>query len=376
MKKQSIPTSSIVFTEEKEQIKQEEQIKTITLTAIGDIMCHNTQYKDAYQASSGSYDFAYVFEDIAPLFENRDVVIGNLETTFAGAERGYSSYPTFNTPEELANDLKELGVDVVSTANNHSLDTGYSGLVSTLDILDQAGISHMGTYRSQEEQNQVLIKDINGLRVAFLSFTYGTNGIPIPSGKDYCINLIDTSLISSQIEKAKEQNSDIIIANMHWGIEYRTTPTNQQEELADFLFQNGVDIILGSHPHVLEPMELKEVSLEGGTKKTGFVIYSLGNFMSGQTKENTRDSIILNLTISKKGNNPITIDEISYVPIYCYTANGNFKEYKLLDIQKNIKKFNETGSCLIPSSKISFFEAELEKITNLMDSKMKASNEI
>lgn len=368
--KEIVSTSTAPTVQEQEETIQEPQTKTITLTAIGDIMCHNTQYRDAYNEDTDTYDFSYVFEDIAPLFQDRDIVIGNLETTFAGENRGYSSYPTFNTPEQLATDLKELGIDVVSTANNHSLDTGYSGLVSTLDTLDEVGVAHMGTYRSEEEQNQVLLKEFNGLKVAFLSYTYGTNGIPVPSGKDYCINLIDTDLISSQITKAKEQNADIIIANVHWGTEYRTSPTDQQEELANFLFENGVDIILGSHPHVLEPMEVKKVTTTEGEEKIGFVIYSLGNFMSGQTKENTRDSIILNLTISKKGDEPITIDEISYIPIYCYTGNGDFKEYKLLDIRKNLESYEKTGTSLIPASKISFFQEELNKITNLMDSRL------
>ena len=252
---------------------------TINMSVIGDIMCHNSQYIDAFSGST--YDFSYVFSDIKHYIDNADIAIGNLETTFAGAARGYSNYPTFNTPEQLAQNLKDFGIDVVSTANNHCMDTGYKGLVSTLDYLDSAGISHTGTSRTQEEQNTVLIKDINGIKIAFLSFTYGTNGIPVSLEKTYSVNLISDELILNQLQLAKAQNPDLICVSMHWGIEYQNTQNKEQERLADLLFQNGTDIILGSHPHVLQPMEKRTITLEDGSTKDGFVIYSLGNFMSG-----------------------------------------------------------------------------------------------
>lgn len=170
-----------------------------SMSVIGDIMCHNSQYVDAYVSSSGTYDFSYVFEDIKSYISSADIAVGNLETTFAGKARGYSNYPTFNTPEQLATNLKTFGIDVVSTANNHCMDTGYSGLTSTLNYLDEAGISHMGTYSSEESQNTILIKDVKGVKIAFLAFTYGTNGIAIPKDKSYCVNLIDKDFISKQL---------------------------------------------------------------------------------------------------------------------------------------------------------------------------------
>ena len=158
-----------------------------TMSVIGDIMCHDTQYRDAY-TSAGTYDFSYVFEDIKGYISQADIAIGNLETTFAGKDRGYSNYPRFNTPEQLAYNLKDFGIDVVSTANNHSMDTNFSGLVSTLNYLDDAGISHTGTSATQEDQNEILIKEVNGVKIAFLAFTYGTNGIPVPSDKSFAVN--------------------------------------------------------------------------------------------------------------------------------------------------------------------------------------------
>ncbi len=155
------------------------------------------------------------------------------------------------------------------------MDTREQGVISTLDALDELGISHTGTYRSKEEQEKVLVKEVNGIRIAFISFTYGTNGISIPKGKEYLVNLIDDNLILRQIELAKEQDVDIICASMHWGIEYSQKQNSEQERLANLLFQNGVDIIIGNHAHVVEPMEKRRITLDDGTEKDVFVVYAL-----------------------------------------------------------------------------------------------------
>ena len=342
--------------------------KHISMSVIGDIMCHNSQYTDAYVASSDTYDFSYVFEDIKQYIEPADIAIGNIETTFAGKERGYSNYPTFNSPEQLATNLKDLGIDVLCTANNHSLDKGYSGLTSTLKFLDDAGISHMGTYDSAESQNEILIKDVNGIKIAFLAYTYGTNGIPVPKNNPYCINLIDKDLILKHLELAKEQEPDLICVNMHWGLEYKTKQNSEQEELADFLFTNGVDIILGSHPHVLQPMEKKTITLEDGSTKDCFVIYSLGNFISGQNQDNTRNSVILNIECTKSGEtNKTTIDSVSYVPIYMYkSSSGKTKRYKVLDIEKSIENYENGTNQSIGQKTYSTLKTELNKIKTTM----------
>ena len=174
--------------------------------------------------------------------------------------------------------VKNIGIDVLSTANNHSMDKGSSGVISTLDALDEIGIDHTGTYRSEEEQNTILVKEVNGTRIAFLAFTYGTNGIPVPEGKEYLVNLIDEDLILEQINLAKEQNVDVICASMHWGVEYVQKQNSEQERLANLLFENGVDIIIGNHPHVVEPMEKRTITLADGTEKEVFVVYALRKF--------------------------------------------------------------------------------------------------
>ena len=338
---------------------------TISLVATGDIMCHNSQYNDA--AKNGTYDFSYVFEDVTDIISSADVAIGNLETTFAGKERGYSSYPTFNTPEQLATNLKDAGFDILTTANNHSLDTGYKGIEGTIANLDEVGILHTGTFDSPEKKDEILIKNVNGINIAVLSYTYGTNGIPVPKGKEYCINLIDKDLIKTHLDKAKELKPDLIIVSMHWGEEYLLKPNKEQNELADFLFENGADIILGSHPHVLEKMEKREIELEDGTKKDGFVIFSLGNFVSGQKKANTRNSIILSLKITKNGQTgKMSIDETDYTPIYTYTY-PNLKNYRIIDLRERVTNYENGTDDLIKSSDYKTLKSELEHVDKIMN---------
>lgn len=350
-----------------EPSKEEIKPITFTMTALGDSLCHNTQYWDAYNKETGKYDFSYVYEDIKQYTQSSDITIGSLETTFAGEERGYSNYPTFNTPDSLATALKNIGVDIISLAGNHALDYGYSGLCRTIDVLDSAGISHLGTYKTAEDQKKLLIKNVNGLEIAFINYTYGTNGIPVPSGKDYCVNLIDKTLIKEQIKEAKDQKVDLIVACMHWGTEYRTTANSEQEELADFLFKNGVDIILGNHPHVLEPMEKRTITLDDGSSKEVFVVYALGNFTADQRDEITRDSAILNLTITKNTDGKISIDKVSYVPIYMYkNTNVSTHKFKILDIKKTITEYENGTNTTIGSATYANLKKQLEKINSIL----------
>lgn len=347
--------------------QKEETDTTFTLTAIGDVMCHNTQYIDAYDSDTGTYDFSYVFDNISSYTKTADICIGNLETSFAGEDRGYSNYPTFNSPDSLADSLKSIGVDVLSTAGNHALDMGFSGLSRTIDVLDKADISHLGTYKTQEDQDKVLIKYVKGVKIAFIDYTYGTNGISVPSDKKFCINLIDKDLIKKHIETAKNQNADMIVACMHWGTEYQTKQNSEQEELADFLFQNGVNVIIGNHPHVIQPMEKRTVTLEDGSTRDGFVAYALGNFICDQNAVNTRDSIILNLKITKHTDGSITIDNYDYVPIYMYKDSSVSKhKMKILDINKTIYNYENNLDDSITEKIYNLMKTELGRITKIL----------
>lgn len=281
---------------------------------------------------------------------------------------GYSNYPRFNSPDELAYDLSEMGLDVLSTAGNHCLDKDFSGLSNTIDVLDKANISHTGTFKSENERDTILLKDVNGVKIAILSYTYGTNGITIPDDKRFCVNLIDKDLIKKDIEKAKFQNADVIIACMHWGVEYQTKPNSEQEDLADFLFENGVDIILGNHPHVLQPMEKRTITLENGTSKDCFIIYSLGNFICDQNAENTRNSIILNLNITINPNGKLSFDSINYIPIYMYKNNSlKIRKMKVLDIKKSISNYENGIDTSIGQNTYNVLKSQLDKINQIVE---------
>lgn len=366
-------TSAIKFVSKSHKENTQEEVKkpddtVINLVAIGDVMCHTTNFNAAYNNETKEYDFTSVFSNVAKHITKADIAIGNLETTFAGKDRGYTGYPTFNSPSSLGVALKNIGIDVLSTANNHSLDKGYTGIVSTLDKLDEIGIAHTGTARSEEEQNKILVKDVNGIKIAFLSYTYGTNGIPVPAGKEYSVNLIDKDLISKQVDEAKEQNVDIICASMHWGDEYKQKQNEKQEELANYLFNRGVDIIIGNHAHVVEPMEKRNITLEDGTEKEVFVVYALGNFVSGQTMEHTRSTVILDMNIRKDGENgKISIDSIDYVLVYCYDQskkNGN--RYELIDIREAMMEYESDSEGKINESLYKILKAELSNIESII----------
>ncbi len=338
---------------------------TIHMSATGDIMCHLTNIKNAYNSTSKNYDFTNVFKNIAKYTKDADITVGNLETTFAGASRGYTGYPTFNTPEVLGKNLRDIGFDVICTANNHSMDKGYSGVESTLDFLDEYGLDHYGTARSSDEQDTILVKDVNGIKIAFLAYTYGTNGITVPKDKSYCVNLIDKDLIKEHLSLAKEQNVDVICVSMHWGTEYRLTQNSTQEDLADFLFENGVDIILGSHPHVLEPMEKRTITLDDGTTKDGFVIYSLGNFVSGQIYANTKSTVILDIQITKNSKGKISIDNVNYTPVYLYdngSGSASRTRYTLIDIEQAISDYENGEKDSVSKSLYNTLKTELKSI--------------
>ena len=321
-----------------------------------------------YKVDTKEYDFSYFFDDIKYHLQTPDITVGNLETTFAGSKIGYSGYPTFNTPETLAKTLKNVGFDVVSTANNHCIDKGYSGIESTINYLDEADIAHTGTYKSKESQDTILVKNVKGINIAFLSFTYGTNGIKIPDGKEYCVNLNDQETILSQLELAKQTNSDLICVCMHWGVEYQTKPNNEQKQLADFLIKNGVDLIIGNHPHVPQNMELRKVNLEDGTEKEAFVIYSLGNFMADQNKAYTRDSLILNLKYTKSGETgKMIFNCATYTPTYVYkNTSVSSRKFKILDMSNSIEKYKSGYDKSIGEKMFNTLNSEIENVRKIV----------
>ncbi len=313
------------------QKNEEEEVKNITIASVGDIMMHEAQIK-AGSLGNESYDFSAMFKSIKPYIEKADFAIGNLETTLAGKEKKYTGYPMFNSPEILAKNIKDAGFDMVTTANNHSLDRGFYGVVKTIENLDKAGLLHVGTYKSREDSEAIFVEDIKGVKVAFLVYTYGTNGITI--AEKFAVNLIDRSKIFEDVKKAKALNSDMIVASMHFGIEYKTTQNKTQEDLVDFLFKNGVDVVLGSHPHVLQPVEMKTVKDLYGVEKERFVIYSQGNIVANMPERYKNSGVILNINI-RKDKDGTNIDKVEYMPTIVdsyYNTNAKKATFEILPI--------------------------------------------
>lgn len=337
-----------------------------TLAVCGDAMSHMPQTRDAYDSQAGAYDYKPMIRFAKPWIEQADYAVVNLETTFAGGP-DYSGFPAFNTPDALGDALKDAGFDLVSTANNHCLDRGYDGMVRTLDVLDNLGLAHVGTYRSAVEraaQNGVHVADVGGIKVAFLSYTYGTNGIPVSKSHPDTVNLLhtdymsdaqvlDTARIADDLAAAEALSPDLIAVIVHWGVEYQTTQNEHQEEIADFLFDHGADVILGSHPHVLQPMETRTLTDRDGTTHTGFVCWSLGNFISSQNDEYTDTTVVLNLELTKNPNTGATdVTKVGYVPLYMLDREQEVdgERFTLLDAHRGIEEYASGDSSYISAS--------------------------
>lgn len=323
-----------------------------TLAVCGDAMSHMPITNDAWNGER--YDYARIMAAARPYVEPADYAVVNLETTLSGGPP-YSGYPAFNSPDDMAAGLKDLGFDLCLTANNHSLDRGFSGLSRTLDVLDQAGLAHVGTSRTQEEHDHnITVADVGGISVAFLGYTYGTNGIPIPKKHPYAINVFHTDYLSTlskpdwdrlakDLETAGALETDLIAVMIHWGLEYKTQQNPYQEKMADFLFEHGADILLGGHSHVPQPMETR--TLPDG--RQGFVCYSLGNFISSQTKPNTNVTAVLTLTLTRDNETgEAQVSDYAYAPMYMlHRAEGASPRFELVDIRAALDS-GETGDAL------------------------------
>ena len=342
--------SSSTINNEIEEINED---ITATLAVCGDIMSHMPQTNDAWSISQNKYDYSTMISGATEWVSKADYAVANLETTFAGGP-DYSGYPAFNTPDELADALKQAGFDMLLTSNNHSMDRGYNGLVRTLDVLDERGIAHVGTYRTQEERDKnsgVFVADVGGISVAFLGYTYGTNGIPVADDKMFSINIFNTDYMTNMsnldrekllkdLNYAQSLNTDLVAIMIHWGTEYQIQQNNYQKEIAQFLFDNGADIILGGHPHVLQPMKLYIKNEQNGEQTQGFICYSLGNFISSQKDRYTDTTVVLNLQLEKDGETgKAQVKSYNYVPMLMLNrGSGADVRFELLDVYKTLSQ--------------------------------------
>lgn len=291
-------------------------------------MQHGPQIEGAFNKTTGSYEYDNSFRYIKPVLESFDFAIANLEVTHAG--KPYSGYPQFSAPDELSTSLKNAGFDVLLTSNNHSCDGGGKGVIRTLDVLDEVGIPHTGTFRNKAERdaNYPLIIQKNGIKVAILNYTYGTNGLTVPN--PIIINYIDSAVIKKDIAKAKTQ-ADYIICTMHWGSEYKSLPNSYQKNYENYCYQLGADMVIGGHPHVIQPMEFKKVN--GKQKLTA---WSLGNFVSNQRDRYKNGGLLATATIEKSVNvegkgGKAVLKESSFLLAYVHKREeGVFKPYYIL----------------------------------------------
>lgn len=318
-----------------------------TISAVGDIMCYENQMTAAQQ-EDGTYDFSTSFTAVKPYLAGANLTVGNLELNFCGADAGYAGFPSFNAPESLAATLRELGFDILQTANTYSLQNGLNGLTSTIRYLTEQNIESLGTYHTAQEKAQdqgVILKNIGGIRIAFMGYTKGMNNMAMPEDAQYCADVlykdynsnyseINKDDLLASVQAAKDLKADVIVAMLHWGNEYEIQPSESQNEIADFLFQNGVDVILGSHSHEVGPMEKRTVTVDG-EEKTVFIAYSLGNFFSSMAEGTSQTSVILNLEFTMDPETgDTTISDVNYIPVYIAdNGEGTSPRYEVLPIR-------------------------------------------
>ena len=327
--------------------KQEETTTSVSLVMVGDNLIHSSIYKDANRLAGGgdNYDFKPIIEYIKEIVQNYDLAYYNQETVLGGKEIGLSDYPTFNSPQEAGDAMIDAGFNIVSLATNHTMDRGEKAILES----DKYWKAHedevlaVGAYSSEEDRNKVQIREKNGIKYAMLSYTYGTNGIPVPSGKDYLVNVWPTNLNINDPDKDKEYQAykeqvkkdieavrdqvDVLMVAMHWGVEYTHNPTEYEKDSAKFLAENGVNIVIGAHPHVIQPVEWIDDTL---------VIYSLGNFVSAQLQDQNYNKMVglmtsVNITKTvKDGKTEIKIDDVKNELIFTYYNKNTWRNFKVI----------------------------------------------
>lgn len=326
-----------------EEIKKKPEIKKVKLKAFGDIMAHMAQIQYAYNKGGGEYDFSDQFTYLKDFVKDSDISIGNYETT-TNPDLPVAGFPRFNVPAAYLKNLKETGFDIVSTANNHSMDTELDGVFSTMEAAKEAGLDYVGSFK--DKSDRILFKEVKGIKLAFLAYTYGCNGrenliVPREEVENLCY-LSDEDQIKKDIGRAKAQGADFVIVYPHWGIEYQSMPNEAQISLGRKMIDWGADLVIGNHPHVVEPVEIYQA--EDGRK--GLIAYALGNFISYQNYENNKDirtehSLSLEIDLEKdltSGNKKIA--NVKLHPIWVGTY---YNDYGILIKNHLTEDFLEGG---------------------------------
>ncbi|RYD81364.1 MAG: CapA family protein [Sphingobacteriales bacterium] len=303
---------------QKEKPKVEDSFTQVNILFAGDVMMHLPQITAAKTAGENAYDFNTVFEKIAPIIKKADIAIANLETTFGGEP--YTGYPQFSAPDTLAWFIKNAGFDVLVTANNHSADRGRKGILGAINGVKKHGLLQTGTFKNEDDRtlNYPLIIEKNNIKIALLNATYGTNGLPVPT--PLLVNRIDTAEIRKDIKKAREKGAEIVLMMFHWGIEYENNPNKEQKSIAQWCLINGIDAVIGSHPHVIQPAIWETfVPKNDSVSRKGLVVYSLGNFISNQRDRFRDGGMMFEFTVRKNiFSKAIEIQNAGFYPSWVY----------------------------------------------------------
>jgi len=305
---------------------------TADIVFAGDAMQHKSQL-DAARKADGSYDYSSYFAEVKPYFRDADFAVVNLETPLGGAP--YSGYPMFCAPDEYLDALLDAGFDFMLGANNHALDRRDRGVRRTIEQFERHGVPHAGIWRGKAHRDSVSprIVNVNGFRVAILNYTYGTNGITIQG--DILVDPIDTELIEYDIARARESGAELIAACIHWGTEYMLLPTQEQRKLADRMVEAGVDLVIGGHPHVIQPMELRR-DVCGTPGRNALVVYSLGNFISGMRTTDTRGGATVRVHLTRDSLGTARMAGADYSLFYTVTPSRPGENFRLIPASDTI----------------------------------------
>ncbi len=309
-------------------------VDTLSILFMGDVMQHRQQLHSALipgtdSTLSSSYDYSSYFAHVQHFIDEADFTVANMEFCLGGPP--YTGYPSFSAPEALAEEAAEAGIDLFLCANNHICDKGRRGLVSSLEKYGKIGVPVTGVYRDSldEQKHNPYIAELGGVRVAFINFTYGTNGIRVP--EPFIVNMMDKEKVREAFVRAREKEADIIIALPHWGQEYTTVPDSRQREWAEFLLECGADAVIGSHPHVVQPVEFP-------------VAYSMGNFISNMSLRNTELGLMIILKIAVTSYGDSYVAGLEAVPVWCSRPGGYGDGYTVLPVREFLNRKEEFRS--------------------------------
>lgn len=337
---------------EEEKVEPVEEVQpqeySFSMIMAGDSLIHNSVYYDAYDGTT--YNFKKMLTSIKSIVTKYDLAFINQETIIGGKSLGLSNYPRFNSPEEIGDDLIDAGFNIFSVANNHTLDKGEAGMLNSLAYWDTKDVITVGMNSSFEERDTIPTYEKNGITYAVLGYTTVTNGLSVPAGKEYYLNIYDIERVASDIAKVRDK-VDVVMVSMHYGTEYTHTPTLEQTEIANYLASLDVDIVIGHHPHVIQPITYIDDTL---------VIYSLGNFLSGQVGMNKRIGMLASLEVHKvvDGDNvDISIQNVRGDLIYTHYnySNGNYSNFY-------VYPFNELNDSILPNYKA--YETDYGNVIN------------